>query len=438
LKNIGKKVSLVIGSVFFALVISELFLRVVLPKDPNQMRYYYVKDPQAGFDIAVNVPTEKHSCGQSTYDTWSNELGCFDAPYEGEEEFALLVGDSFSWGCAPFQTKYGTLVEKFLDYRILKCGVGGYGTKQEFFKTKKIIEKIHKKPRLIILGYFMNDMTDDGAFPKRTVLDGYVISYIKYNKNELCQTEEIPEEELKKMYQNYRNYGVAFLPHDAKTRVKFWIAKRSKLYNLLKKSHLLRAFGQQVGLTDIQPTETHRIWPETAPQADSQQEINSKKSLQTSPYIPIKKDKCLGRLWNDHLENLQNIVTLAKENSAELLIVIIPTKEQVYDFLRKGGDSKEYDWTLPNTILGQFCREESLHCLDLLASFRDYADQSPREHLDSLKDFYWDNDWHWNIRGNRLAGLLVSEFIIRENVLEVKDRVAKLKTIEKELKSFKN
>ena len=94
--------------------------------------------------------------------------------------YLLLVGDSFTHSYAPFPDKWGTQIEKLLHYRVLKCGVTGYGTKQELLKASEIIAKVHHQPRLIIVGYFWNDLSDDYSFPSLTVIDGFLVDAAKY------------------------------------------------------------------------------------------------------------------------------------------------------------------------------------------------------------------------------------------------------------------
>jgi hypothetical protein len=38
-------------------------------------------------------------------DIWSNELGCFDGPYRGENDLILLVGDSSTHSYAGWKGK---------------------------------------------------------------------------------------------------------------------------------------------------------------------------------------------------------------------------------------------------------------------------------------------------------------------------------------------
>lgn len=97
--------------------------------------------------------------------------------------------------------------------------------------------------------------------------------------------------------------------------------------------------------------------------------------------------------WKDHLMNLKDIKISADIMGAKLLVVIIPTKEQVYTCLRPLL-LKDVDWDYANKRLSAFFEKEKISCLDLTPLFRDYANQEPRRRLDSEKDLYWRNDNH--------------------------------------------
>ena len=127
---------LILLSVIVVLALVEIGLRFtpyryLLTRD-RHLRYYYQADLARGFDIVPNVRGKRLSVDNRVeFEIWSNELGCFDEPYHGEKQFILLMGDSFTHSFAPFPDKWGTRIEKLLHYRVLKCGVTGYGTKQE-------------------------------------------------------------------------------------------------------------------------------------------------------------------------------------------------------------------------------------------------------------------------------------------------------------------
>ncbi len=131
---------LIVLSIMAALTLLETALRFtpyryLLTRD-RHLRYYYQADLAKGFDIAPNVKRKRLSVdNRIEFPIWSNELGCFDEPYHGEQPFILLVGDSFTHSFAPFPDKWGTRIEQALHYRVLKCGVTGYGTRQELLKA---------------------------------------------------------------------------------------------------------------------------------------------------------------------------------------------------------------------------------------------------------------------------------------------------------------
>ena len=174
-------ISLAVISILIILTLTEIGLRMTSYKNMlpvqqlNPFRNYLKADPAKGFDIVENAPPSIAYADSLAYSIWSNELGCFDRPYSEEKEISILVGDSFTFAFAPFENKWGTRAETLLGLRILKCGVGGYGTKQAMLKASSVISRINRPPKMIVLGYFINDLEDDFLFPNATVIDGYPV-----------------------------------------------------------------------------------------------------------------------------------------------------------------------------------------------------------------------------------------------------------------------
>jgi hypothetical protein len=168
---------LMVVSALTMLIVLELILwltplKVFVPF-LAQPRPYYVASDERGFDIGFSQATTSHVFTDGSFSVWSNELGCFDMSYSNEESI-YVTGDSFAWGFSDFDDKWGTLLEKKIGTRVLKCGVDGYGTKQELLKAREIIGRLEKKPNRIIVSYLgANDVDDDLAFPHYTVIDGY-------------------------------------------------------------------------------------------------------------------------------------------------------------------------------------------------------------------------------------------------------------------------
>jgi hypothetical protein len=405
MKKFITNLGLILAGLLVALVLLEIGLRFtsyrnLLLRD-QEIRYYYRADAAKGFDIRPNVGKIRTSVDNHSveYDLWSNELGCFDEPYRGESNVILLVGDSFTHSYAPFEDKWGTRIEKLLDYRVLKCGVNGYGTKQELLKAQDIIAQIHRSPRLIIVGYFWNDLNDDYAFPSLTVVDGFLVVSTNYRDPKTGRLFNI--EALERPYSFWDKLSGRY-PLSYGKLINYFLDQHSVLVNLVNDS-------------------SARLFPP--------------KNSYTNPlnFPAFSQEPWVQQIWGPHLENLKGFKALARSQGAELLVVLIPTNTQVYPFLTAGRD---IDLERPNRILGDFFRQEQIHYLDLLPIFRQYADPSPRQLLASDKDLYWRSNSHFSIKGEHLAGLLVSRYILENNLVQATNPGEKLKNIEEKLNNF--
>ena len=156
------------------------------------------------------------------------------------------------------------------------------------------------------------------------------------------------------------------------------------------------------------------------------------------PYIawqPVEGRPWLKKAWEDHLANLNGFKKLAGAQGSKLLVVVIPAREQVYGFL---GDAAKagypgLDPELPNRFVRERLRRENIEILDLTSPFRLHADQTARPHLDAEKDLYYRYNGHWNLNGQRLAGLLTARHILEKRMIPAPERDVKLAAIEREL-----
>jgi hypothetical protein len=303
---------------------------------------------------------------------------------------------------APFENKWGTRIERLLDYRVLKCGVSGYGTKQEYLKAKEIISKIKNKPQLIIVGYFWNNLSHDYLFPDMMVIDGFLVGTEKFKTRKSKPAN----------------------PGEEEPRYTWW-DKLTGAYPL-KVTELLQYY-----------LETHFVLIDLINEACAKYFPPKFSSPGPGDFAFLAfHQEHLGKnpgIWENHLENLRLFKKLAQDNQAELLIVIIPTNTQVYPFL---ADWRNIDLEGPNKILHKFLDEEKTHYLDLLPHFRKYADLRPRSALSSGKDLYWRNNSHFSLKGEDLTALLVAEYILKNNLVQVPDREKKLRNLEERLKTF--
>jgi hypothetical protein len=377
--------------------------RYLLSRD-RHLRYYYQADLCKGYDIAPNVKGKRMSVDNRVeFDIWSNELGCFDRPYGGETDYILLTGDSFTHSYAPFPDKWGTQIEKLLNYRVLKCGVSGYGTKQELLKAAEIIAQVQHQPRLIIVGYFWNDLSNDYSFPDLTVIDGFLVDSNKYRDP---KTRGMSKDKLEKKFTLWDKWFSGDYPLNFREKVSYYLDQHLIVMNLINDA-LVRLFpSQKIAYAD------------------------------PSHFLAFQDDQPWSReVWKRHLQNLAAFKDLAAAHQAELLVVLIPTNTQVYPFL---ASRQVPDLERPNKILTRFLKEQGIHYLDLLPLMRSYADATPRRILNPDKDLYWAHNSHFSIRGEHLVGLLVSRDILAHRLVQVPDREARLKNIEEKLADWRN
>lgn len=398
-----------------ALILGELILRVSglaqVPEEPRSPypRSYFIRSEEGGFDIAERFPKAEFQLldysrlSKAPFEIWSNELGCFDRPLELGDEFILLVGDSFTWGYVPFDAMWGTIVEREVGIRVAKCGVTAYGPILERMKVEKVARRIGH-PTVVVVGYFIgNDLEDDYLFPRMTISDGYLATRSSVSNETTGAKHVRTDSEIQTAAQ------LALEEPQGLDLIKRFMTRHSVTYNLLRNNVFLRKAMSQMGLAESPP-----------------------ESPVPLVFRPVSRYPWLESAWESHLNNLRELQFLAQKFGAQLLIVVIPTREQVYEFLRPRAP--EAEWVLPNERLHRFFESEQIHSLDLLKEFRARARQSPKRELDPAVDLYWPVDPHFTRAGNRLAGLLVSRYLLDEQLVDPTDRKERLARVVKELK----
>ena len=141
---------------------------------------YYEAHSVRGFDIAPNVPDTPFRFADATTTVFSNTIGCLDRNTPtalAAGRYALLVGDSFAWGFAPFEDKWGTLVEQETGIPIAKCGVSHTGQRHQLDKARDVVAAVGLPPALVIVGYYVNDPVDDVQFPASTVFRDALVDF---------------------------------------------------------------------------------------------------------------------------------------------------------------------------------------------------------------------------------------------------------------------
>jgi hypothetical protein len=167
-----------LGKTFSAYRVSGEHRTVTWQISRGYPRYYFVADPQLGFDIAPNAKGF-HSGEDYNYEVFSNAAGCFDQnppSLYATSDYYYFAGDSFTWGYSPYEKKFATIFEKLSGIPSAKCGTTHTGTLHQYGKFKRVKRLVGRYPAVVVVGFFPNDIANDLAHPHTTVIDGYQVN----------------------------------------------------------------------------------------------------------------------------------------------------------------------------------------------------------------------------------------------------------------------
>lgn len=157
---------------------------------------YFIVDTQTGFDIGANRQAEHFVPEFGIYPVWSNEIGCFDeniVPGTDISKSIYLAGDSFTWGYAPYDTKFGTLLKNRTDARVLSCGISHSGQQHQFLKFQRNMTRLNAYPAIVVVNVSFNDIENDYTFPHTTVIDGWQVDTVRVRANGEIVPREMDE-----------------------------------------------------------------------------------------------------------------------------------------------------------------------------------------------------------------------------------------------------
>ncbi len=302
-----------------------------------------------GFDISPSTREENHWVEGFYYGVWANELSCFDIGEGPDSEYYYLAGDSFSWGFAPFQSKYGTIVEKRTDMRVLKCGVPHTGQLHQLMKARKVISRIGRSPKAIIVQYFPNDVCNDFAFPHSTVVDGWL-----FENKSVVQAGDTWSIQI-------RTIGQWSGPARATTadNVRFQLRKYSLTANVVIRAY----YRLRSALWGRPANRTQGIYPSGVCDGS------------TPPSYQ-------GPLYERNREGLYAFKAYADSIGSDLVFVLVPPLSNI--------GNVAYFESLKNMLEG-----EGIDYVDLSGPFAEYKG--------ATEPLYWYDDMHLSIAGNALA-----------------------------------
>ena len=310
-KLIGNLALLILG-VLMAAVVLEVFLRVF-----NQVQFQddnLVNDDYLGYKIKPNLDTiiytpEKYPFRLKTVSLGFERIGFRGDGYENNPDI-ITIGDSFTFAVGVNSSdSWPKLLEKDLNKTVLNMGVWGYSTIAE----ERLLERygIKSKPKLIILGFSVNDFSDSYNFLQTTSPSKPLGDYLKEN----VAVYKFLWQKLGELKHDTEiiNYN------DGKLNFQFW---------------------PQPALKNISPK--------------------------------FEKVKVGENYAKDSILRMEK---LAEDNGSKLVIVMLPAKEQVYWNIVKNylPNPNEYTYDYPDDVIMAFCGEKNLICFDLRPQFKEHA-----------------------------------------------------------------
>jgi len=343
-RNLLKNVLLLFITLIIFFTIFEIIMRVVYPDESLSQFVEY--DPLLGWRNKANTQGMLR-IPEYVSNVKINSKGIRDEEHEyakGSGIFRILVfGDSMTWGFGvEAEERYTDVLENMLNnnFEVINMGTCGYGTDQEYLLLNE--DGIKYNPDLVIFDF---DIYTDACDVFNTV------RYRYYSKSKF----EIVNDEL------------------ILTNVP--VPRSPKLY--LKINRVFSGLRSYVFIRD-------KILSI---------KFMKNKLAETLQYRNHSKcdDSVLESEEVMHLVTkiLSEVNSLVKSNNGELVVIIIPNKEQVF---AEGS-------TFKNDFLKEFGLEENIKIIDLLPGFK--------ESVNEEGDLYYKQDLHLNKNGHKFAAELI-------------------------------
>jgi hypothetical protein len=341
-------------------------------------RYYHRADDVLGFDITPGARAMAEADGHP-YEIFANQLGCFDRnelrDFQGAKEYFYFAGDSSTWGYAPYESKFATVWERETGKVAAKCGVTHSGTLHEFEKFKRTAAVIGKYPKVVFVGFTINDPANDLVYPHTTVIDGYQVDIV-FLKDGVIVRPNIDDvrQAVESRIRELESAKVGWVDR-LKTRV--WVYSLSA--NLVNNGRLAMGNAVRSRLDSISlPAQGSRP-SATTKFGDSFYYFFSPNDVMTryssDPRANASKE-AIGQ-WARH----------ARDHSYKLVFLLFPPKSGFNE-------------------------------VDLFTQVKAWLDFNGIEYMDfaqlfskggyKVEDLYWNLNGHWTENGNRIVGRLLS------------------------------
>jgi hypothetical protein len=384
-KNLAFNLFLLCFGVLVALVLLELGVRALgLYHAPTED--FVEPHPRLGWHHEPNK-VGYWTIGDQRIPVRINSKGLRDKEYSYKKEeniFRILVlGDSFTEAFqVPLNDSFCKVLERRLNqenrrFEVINAGLGGVGTDYELLFLKR--EGFRYDPDLILVAFFPNDVLEN------------------YRSKEILNSMEGEQA----LYYGKEGFAVT---------LKQFLAEHSHAFNYF-------------GLLAIEhiPGLTHLLV-----------------DLQLIGAVPVEKEangiplhySVLAEEYSSQIKEAWMITALIFEKLAKevrtrddrLAVVSIPYREQVYESLwdqqltRPEMRQRKWDLSKPDELLAERLHSIGVPLLRLLPEFKKFSRHQALYYGVDGKI----SDGHWNVAGHQLAGRLIYQWLVREELIPSK------------------
>jgi len=336
-------------------------VKSVFQPEQDQPLKGLVPDETLGYKYAPNlvdfeVPFEDDT-GPGIYRVSTVSLGAADAGFRDDglsgEVFAVVIGDSYA-SCASVAVEacWVEILEQQTGQDWANLGVVGYSPQQE----ERMLARygLPLQPKVVVWVFFPNDLNDAWRFEQF-------------------------------------GSGAAQAGQFWRNPVLAWLARHSTVYNIGAFFWYNRALFYNLVTFNNQtaPRDSNLVWWLTY----------------TDLSVPEVADGLM-LTQRSILEARQQV--LAQDEKTQFMVILFPYREQVYAPAELQPQLDQL-----NKTMADFCRQQTLTCLDLTPALRERANQT-----DEM--LYFRKDIHLNPRGNEVAAEILNEALREYGRLEIR------------------
>ncbi len=373
-RNKRKEIALAIFSLFFFVLIAELFFRLFVPQLKENMAMFKY-DPVLGWTFIPNKRGSIVYLGEVGRYIETNSLGFRDNALPSDTagmRKILVLGDSFvsNIGVSDDDVFTEVMEQQLKNTLVLNFGVNGYGQVQEYLLEKEWLDKLN--PDLVVLViYLRNDFQDN--IGTEYVYPRPIASWSDEDSLRILPPPAFTAKDT---------------PHTS-----FW--------HSLEHLHIYALFERIVRGVELRlrvGMEKHSL--EHNPSAYTPPEL----------FLCRKQQSENARLMDRTMEELLlRIARFADKRKTPLVFALAPSVFQVDDELWSSllkeyrAKSEDYSSSLPNEKLMKFAEQNDLLMIDLLPLLR-----AEREKENIL---YNHHEQHWNSDGNRFVAHALLDYL---------------------------